>query len=189
MKKYFLKLVAFVLFFCFIPSSNSIAQNDPIWYRIGYGLWGADVLSISIDPQNPDIIYIVNNGTVSKSINAGESWRRIPVELPEQYSSPTVIAVDPHNSNHILLGTRNSSLYESLNGGEDWKPIDTGPFPNAYTTSIAFDPLTSGTIYVGGKITGLFKTIDAGETWTKLNTGSSMSIKKIYLQDFSAQRK
>ena len=155
MKRVWLSLLILGLFVFFLPSSNSIAQNDQVWHRTDTGMWAADVYSISIDAQNPDVIYIVNNGTVSKSVNAGATWQRMPVGMTEEYSSPMVIAADPFNSGHVLLGTRNAALYQSLNGGEEWHPLNTG-FPYSEDTSIAFDPLTPGTIYVSGIFQGVF---------------------------------
>src|SRR5690606_30299338 len=123
-----LSLLILGFFASFLPSNSSIAQNDQVWHRTDTGMWAADVRSISIDAQNHDTIYIVNNGTVSKSINAGATWQRMPVGMTEEYSSPMVIAADPFNSGHVLLGTRNAPLYQSLNDGKDWHPLNTG-FP------------------------------------------------------------
>jgi len=105
-----------------------------------------------LDPNNPNILYagtgdlrfgsfsFGSNG-VLKSVDGGETWSvkgadvfnpfyPPNVGLPPQYQAIGKVAVDPNNSNIVIVGAK-TGVYLSYNGGDNWTgPCLTNAFPN-----------------------------------------------------------
>ncbi len=80
-------------------------------------------------------------------------------------------AVDPHDHSHLYLGTLTGWIYESWNGGGDWKRLaSVGKRDNLALDSIVVDSGNSKRILVGAWILGsseggLYISNDGGLTW------------------------
>jgi hypothetical protein len=108
--------------------------------------------TITLDPNNPDIVYVgtgdLNYGSFSmgsqgilKSTDAGATWRVLGQEVfgamyptPPgtfaQYQAVGKVRVDPNNSNKVVAGTK-TGLYFSYDAGQSW----TGPcLTNSHST-------------------------------------------------------
>jgi photosystem II stability/assembly factor-like uncharacterized protein len=70
----------------------------------------------------------------------------------------------------IYLGTRNSGIYKSINGGISWQPINKG-LERAHILSIAVDPEDTDTLYAGVYLSGVYKSTDGGASWQVSNWG------------------
>lgn len=83
-------------------------------------------------------------------------------------------ASDPHDKNHLYLGTANGWIYESHNNGSDWKRLArVGRRDDLVLDSIVLDPLKPNHIFVGawvlgGQVGDLFVSEDAGATWKEV---------------------
>ncbi|HEY0163274.1 MAG TPA: hypothetical protein VGB69_11390 [Edaphobacter sp.] len=82
------------------------------------------------------------------------------------------IAADPHNSQHLYLGTANGWIYESRNSGVQWKRLArVAKRDNLVLDNIVIDPAVPGRILAGAWALGstdggLFISKDAGTTWS-----------------------
>jgi photosystem II stability/assembly factor-like uncharacterized protein len=80
-------------------------------------------------------------------------------------------AVDPHDHSHLYLGTLTGWIYESWNGGADWKRLaSVGKRDNLALDSIVVDSVNSKRILVGAWILGsseggLYISNDGGANW------------------------
>ncbi len=80
-------------------------------------------------------------------------------------------AVDPHDHSHLYLGTLTGWIYESWNGGGDWKRLaSVGKRDNLALDSIVVDSVNSKRILVGAWILGsseggLYISNDGGLNW------------------------
>lgn len=92
----------------------------------------------------------------------------------------TVLVVDPRNADHLLAGTSDGLVYQSLNGGQRWRSLRPGTGPGLgmaghAVTGILFDRTDTARIYVslksinalneGDRGGGLFISGDRGATW------------------------
>jgi photosystem II stability/assembly factor-like uncharacterized protein len=83
------------------------------------------------------------------------------------------IAAAPGNAAHLYLGTTNSWLYESADGGASWRRLAKMPGADTLVLDhILVDPSSPTTIYVAGWRTdapggGLWVSHDGGQTWTE----------------------
>ncbi|MCK9290202.1 MAG: hypothetical protein WCR58_07215 [Bacteroidales bacterium] len=92
------------------------------------------VKNVSIDPDNSDIMYAINDkNRINKSVDGGTNWRIIENGLPN-YITADYIVINPKNTNEIFLSTFNG-LYVTKDAGFFWEPSLTG----TYIKRIQFD--------------------------------------------------
>ena len=146
-------------------------------------------LTITIDPKNPSIIYLVlHESGIYKSIDSGNSWLKISGDssgLPE--SGFNNLYVDPNNSERLFLiggcdvkfSTFESvgldpdvvnGVYLSTNGGNTWKNTNNGVLgkQSGSIKSLCFYNESSDIIFLGSE-KGVFYSQDAGDSWEKSN--------------------
>ncbi len=128
--------------------------------------------SLAVDPRDPDTIYC-GTGEANLSLDsypgvglynskdAGRTWQLLASS--ERSGVPTgigVIAIDPFNSKHLLIGgvgyaelseSRKSfgGLYASFDSGVTWKRETFLSNQNYWCHSIVFHPTKKGTILAG----------------------------------------
>lgn len=89
------------------------------WTRRGGNLPFGDFTSIQINPRNSEEIFVGNayqtgeiGGGVYRSINAGTTWARIDPKLQRVPSQRIwALALDPHNSNTLFVGSHSAGVY------------------------------------------------------------------------------
>ena len=120
------------------------------------------------DPQVASTIYAASD-KIYKSTDYGTNWTAIsPV-----FDGITGMDVDRNNSNIIYVST-NGGLYKTINGGNNWIPINNGLTDFGTVLNIHVDVNNSAIIYAAcssffGR--NLFRSLDAGATWTVWATG------------------
>ncbi len=113
------------------------------------------------------------DGGVYKSIDGGKTFQqknKINKEANLSQSNVLCMAIDKNNPDTIYLGTKNSGLYRTIDGGENWVK-DINNFSNI--TNVAIDPVSSQTIYVAasrGKRGKIYRTQNGGEDWKEIYT-------------------
>jgi photosystem II stability/assembly factor-like uncharacterized protein len=155
---------------------------------------------ITIDPNNPDIIWVGTGENVSgrhvgwgdgvyKSLNGGKTWSNMGLKKTEHISK---ILVHPCDTNIVYVAAEGPlwsaggerGLYKSEDGGDTWNlsleiSKDTG------VTDVEMDPEDPNILYAaayqrrrsvaafmgGGPESGLYKSGDAGKSWRKLKVG------------------
>jgi len=186
---------------------------DQIWAgSAGGGVWRSDdagktwqalwhdeqilnVGSLAIDPRQPDVIYC-GTGEANLSADsypgvgiygttdAGQTWNLLASSdatgIPRRIG---VIAIDPFDSQHLLLGGIGfdpsqkdpGGLYTSKDSGISWVRLDFVSPNNYYCHAIVFHPTQQGTIWATvteqGAHSGIWKSTDQGQTWTQLSAG------------------
>ena len=155
---------------------------------------------ITLDPQNPDILWVGTGENVGgrhvafgdgiyKSIDGGQTWENIGLKKSEHLSK---IIVHPNNSNIIWAASQGPlwskggqrGIYKSKDGGKTWeKTLGDDQWVGA--TDILIDPRNPDLLYAatwqrhrtvagylgGGPGTAIYKSLDGGVTWEKLTKG------------------
>jgi len=148
------------------------------------------VHELRVAPNLATRMYMATGGTVFRSDNRGQTWSKLPMSDGALLGSDGYrtwgqkMAIDPINPDVVYLGTPDSGLFRTVDGGQTWTQITAvpnagqanGTYAAGYT-GIAFDP-TSGstngktnTIYVPGFGNGVYRSTDAGNTWALLSGG------------------
>ena len=107
-------------------------------------------------------------GGIFKSVDRGQNWQQsVAIPTPAGVAnfggaSVTILAVDPQDNLAIYVGTRESGMFYSYDGGESWrqpKAIKSG-----FVASVSVDPKNKCIIYVatGNRI---LKSVDCNRTF------------------------
>ena len=94
-------------------------------------------------------------------------------------------AADPSNPNHLFLGTTNSWIYETEDGGSSWRRLaQLSKNGDLILDNILVDESDPKTLFVGAWVVdhadgGLFISDDAGKTWTSLEAMKGQSIRAL----------
>ena len=96
------------------------------------------VLALALDPNDVNKVYLLAGlyyqdwaqpGAVLISDNQGDTWERVALPFKvggneNGRGTGERIAVDPNNSQRILIGSNRDGLWESLDGGLSWKKVE-----------------------------------------------------------------
>jgi photosystem II stability/assembly factor-like uncharacterized protein len=175
--------------------SRDAGQN---WQSCGNDQDILNIGSLAVDPRDPDTIYC-GTGEANLSLDsypgvglycsrdAGRTWQLLASS--ERSGIPSgigVIAIDPFNSKHLLIGgvgyaemsqskTSFGGLYESFDSGVSWKRETFISSQNYWCHSIVFHPTKKGTIYATvteqGALSGIWRSTDGGKKWEHLEKG------------------
>lgn len=141
------------------------------WKKIGKGALAStsDVLSIAIDPKDPQNIYLAtyygSRGRVLKSTDGGENFKEVFITNTDK-SKIVQVGVDTYDNAFIFAATSNGIFLASKDFGEFWQSIKD------FDKSISrffINSRDTREIYVSLGSDGLFKTVDKGVNWTDLS--------------------
>ena len=151
-------------------------------------LEGVAINDIAVSLSNPNIVYAggladFQLGGIFKSNDAGNNW----IMLTNQYVVFT-IAINPFNSENILIGTHSQGIIQSLDGGNTWSPINNGiSSPLPYIPDILIDPIDPNLMYCATYNSGVYKSIDGGNNWSSINNGlSNLDIRVLAFDTFNS---
>lgn len=128
---------------------------------------GINVLSMAIDPNDQNIIYIgtdANGLFVTK--DGAETWTQVAF-ANKVYG----LVFDSQNSNTIYAsGVLNGrgKIYKRLAEDQEWKEIYTEPSDGTIILSLAIDNKNPQILYAGTSAGVIIKTTDGGKTWINL---------------------
>jgi hypothetical protein len=149
-------------------------------------LVGQGCFEIQVAPTNTQIFYAAYDGYIWVSSNQGSTWTQTAFTQNSAGMNPNdsfsqisgKMAVDPHNSSIVFVGTENNGLYFTINGGTSWAHIAGVPSGSgAGICGILFNgngTVTGGatqTIYAFVYGTGLYVSNNGGSTWAATSGG------------------
>lgn len=173
-------------------AKSSKAGSFSYWEKRGPYNVGGRTRALAIDRTNENVILAGGvSGGLWRSINGGESWKKVTTR--RQSPSITCIVQDPrpgkHNTWYYGSGERfgnsagaggaffqGTGVYKSTNGGRTWKLLEATNDNNVSAfspfdliNSIAINP-TNGDIYVG-TFNGVHRSQDSGNSFTEVLAG------------------
>ncbi|HKS27755.1 MAG TPA: YCF48-related protein [Pyrinomonadaceae bacterium] len=124
-----------------------------------------NTLSHTYDEQNgrPGLFAATNAG-LYRTYDPMQGWEKISYG-PGVDPRTTAVSVSAQNPKTIYVGTANSGVLVSRDGGETWKQVSGVP-AQAPISSIEQDPKRSAYVYVGTK-QSLYVSHDGGERWMR----------------------
>ncbi|MGD9141568.1 MAG: FlgD immunoglobulin-like domain containing protein [bacterium] len=152
------------------------------WLRVMDGINSGDRRNWStpvvMEPGNPSTMYY---GTyrVYKTVDRGSWWSAISGDLTggnagAGFGTITTIAVSPTDTDVIYVGTDDSNVWVTSNGGGAWTDI-SATLPDRWVTRVFVDPADENLAYVtfsglrwDENIGYVYFTDDMGATWTDI---------------------
>ena len=93
----------------------------------------------------------------------GESWR---VEETLAGHDLQCVAASPATSDRILVGTFESGLQRSTDGGDSWERVDADGMPEA-VMAVAVSPHDPDVLWAGTEPSRVYRSADGGDTWAE----------------------
>ena len=149
------------------------------WKDASNGYTGAQIISVSVDSDQPATVYSSGRNGVWLSTDAGSTWQAIINLSDDQIIFPEwgAIRVDPSQPERIILGVE--GIYYSDNQGQSWS-YQMMPDVNPMAAVIEFAPSNARVIYMGGASAntmvhpeefsglGIAVSKDGGQTWESI---------------------
>jgi photosystem II stability/assembly factor-like uncharacterized protein len=126
------------------------------------------IIDLAVDPTDAQTVYIATFEGLFRTTDGGQSWEMLPAPT-EGYTR--VVAVDPSDPQHIVIGLERIGAYVSTDGGTAWEAGFAGLEPNGSLRDIVFDPTNPQVVYASDLLSGIFRSTDGGRTWERINNG------------------
>jgi len=146
------------------------AVGDKGWQLLGNGLVdGTEVHAVTVNPQNPDTVYLGSTTGGYRSTNRGGRWEKM--NLPGAADIWSIL-VHPKNPQRLYAGTSPISVYRSDDGGDHWQALADPGLPNRVHMAFAcrvmrldIDPNNPDDVYATMEANGAMRSRNAGESW------------------------
>ena len=156
-----------------LKSAKTIS-GDPNDLWQSFPLYGGEMTSIVMNPENRSIIYVgTRDAGVFKTINGGQMWS--PARTGLTFYPIRCMTMDPENPEVIYAGTDNDGIWKTTNGGDSWNKT---AYPGSLIVfNIVIHPQNRQVIYAGSAggvalgIGNIYKSSDGGETWVVKDHG------------------
>ena len=136
------------------------------WFPVVKGMIDdSDVMSIIVDPANPDNVHATACSGIYHSTNGAQQWVKYQ-GIPNTFRRTQIIRMDPTNPNVLYAGTT-SGLWKTVND-KDFKRVTPG---NWIINALLIDPKNPQRIMIGTEREGVQVSNDGGETFTSANNG------------------
>ncbi len=168
------------------------------WRKVLYKDADTGASAVAIDPSRPNVVYAAlwqdrlgpwedknqfqgTGGGLFKSIDGGDTWRRLAGGLPANTTQVNFsIAASRPDRLYAVIGTNEPGAYSSAaglgvfrtdDGGESWTRITSDPRPalrigGGDLPVIRADPSNPDVVYSTALVA--MKSVDGGQTWTSL---------------------
>ena len=135
------------------------------------------VTSIKFDPRDPSTIWVtIEIDGLWRSTDAGETWRKLGLDLPDE-DLHNIEIVDFPNERWILVATE-IGLFRSSDNGISFHKVEIPNLPYNYFRCLTKRADNSGVMFlsIGDRPSGdssmLLRTRDFGETWEPITLPS-----------------
>ncbi len=171
-----------------------VQRNRGITSRTGPSRDGIPIYCLTIDPNNPDIVWAGTQSMrgIFKSVDGGETWTKKDRGI-EEWDEITFrnFGICPGDSRIVFAGVEittgilgkefdkaKGKIYKTEDGGENWRCVWEG---GSLVRFVLFDPTNPDILYAStgifdrdaynGTGLGVLKSTDGGNSWRQINNG------------------
>ena len=148
-----------------IPTDSGVLMHDKEsdrWKRLGPKI--QMISSATVDPSDPDTIFLACGNGIVRSKDAGETWRMV---TGWRESDALQIAIDPKNSDLVYAATA-WGIIRSTDGGDSWEASNEG-LPEFFSKGVVVDHRNSKRLLLA-TTTGLFESTNRGTNWKRVQS-------------------
>jgi photosystem II stability/assembly factor-like uncharacterized protein len=147
-----------------LPWKTSNGGKD--WFPVVKGMIDdSDVMSIIVDPANPDNVHATACSGIYHSTNGGTQWVKYQ-GIPSVFRRTQLIRMDPSNESVLFAGTT-SGLWKTVND-KDFRRVSPGDW---IINALIIDPKNTQKLIIGTERQGVQISTDGGNTFTSANNG------------------
>ncbi len=133
-------------------------------HSVNAGVIGNQCNQVLIDPQVNTTIYVTSSSGVSRSLDAGATWKKI---LP--VGGTTHMIIDPTNGQNLYVGGA-GTIRKSTDGGATWSGDLATNITGKFTVTLAISKNDVSKVYASvgstnGRSAGVARSDDFGNTW------------------------
>jgi photosystem II stability/assembly factor-like uncharacterized protein len=140
------------------------------WERLTKGLPDLDVQAVTVDPNDPNVIYAGTADGPYRSTDRGESWERLG--FPDRGMAIWSIAVHPKQPRTLFAGASPVAVYRSDDNGDNWRRMADPALPDRVKMPFACrvmrfapHPTKDDELYATLEVNGVMRSQDRGESW------------------------
>lgn len=129
-----------------------------------------DVYSITIHPQNPEVIFAGTKLGLYRSVDRGDHWQALG--LPGPSVEIWSLFVHPENPRLLYAGASPPAVFRSDDNGDHWQRLPDPTIPNRVpmpfacrVMRLAADPHKADDLYAVLEVNGVMRSCDGGESW------------------------
>jgi len=155
------------------------------WFAVTDVLADGDViLSIAIDPENPDLVYCSTAPTATNEarvykVDVSAATATQMTGLPNRYCMDFAFYPGvPGTLFAVFAGFNTQHVWRTVNDGATWTAIDNG-LPDVPTNAILIDP-TIANFYIANDL-GVWHSADAGSTWNLYSAEAPQAMLAMHL--------
>jgi photosystem II stability/assembly factor-like uncharacterized protein len=136
------------------------------WFPVVKGMIDdSDVMSIIVDPANPDNVHATACSGIYHSTNGAQQWVKYQ-GIPNTFRRTQLIRMDPSTPTTLYAGTT-SGLWKTVND-KDFKRVTPGDW---IINALVIDPKNTQRVIIGTERQGVQISNDGGATFTSANNG------------------
>ncbi len=133
-------------------------------YR-GTGAGQSAIVCLAFDPSRPATVFGGSLSGLVRSADGGMTWERVEGIIADKVVIS--LAIHPSDSRIVFAGTEGDGLFQSVNGGRNWRQVFThSTSAGNGIRSIAFAPSRPEVVWLATEA-GVFVTFNGGRAWQK----------------------
>ncbi|MEO6883644.1 MAG: PKD domain-containing protein [Bacteroidia bacterium] len=130
------------------------------WSQMGTVPGSDNVVQFAIAPSNSQVLYVVKQSGVYKTINGGTSWTTITLGLPAGAAAMTYVSISPTSANKAWVTfsgySAGNKVFMTNDGGATWTNLSNG-LPNLPVNCVVYQNGSPDGVYVGTDVGVYYK--------------------------------
>lgn len=129
--------------------------------------------SMTQSTTNPDMLIVGTNSGIFRSMDSGDSWKKLDTSSVAGLQNVESLAIDPRNPDVVFAGTWYLP-YRTKDGGKTWAITKQGIIDDSDIFAIDIDPRNANHLFASA-CSGIYESHNSGDSWSKVQGIPSQS--------------